>query len=542
MEKFGKNYQKIYYNMVVAISKNKGIGYQGKLPWELPMDMAHFKTITTKTFNESDDKFEFSSQNFINNSKNLFRGNIGITNNKTNLKNMVVMGRSTWESIPLKFRPLKERINVVFSKNEDFKLKNPEQEGNFYSLNNIESFLDLASNLQKKELINEIYIIGGVKIYNEFFNKYPDLCKLIFLTNISKEYPCDVFFDLPTNFKPIHISKTFTDPKDKNELKATFDFRVLINENIKKDEFLMNNFDKVINPYFLKQYPKHEELQYLDILSDIIDNGVFKQDRTGTGTVSKFGASMRFDCSETFPLLTTKDTFWRGIVEELLWFIKGDTNAKHLQEKKVHIWDGNASKEYLNSIGLIDREEGDLGPVYGFQWRHSGAEYKTMNDDYTGQGVDQLLEVIEQIKKNPNSRRIIISAWNPKDLKLMALPPCHVFCQFYVLEGKLNLQMYQRSADMGLGVPFNIASYALLLRMVAHVTGLKPGEFIHTIGDAHIYKNHIDPIKLQLTRDPKPFPILKINKDIKNILDFSIKDFTLENYTHWPKIKMEMAV
>jgi len=241
-------------------------------------------------------------------------------------------------------------------------------------------------------------------------------------------------------------------------------------------------------------------------------------------------------------LLTTKDTYWKGIVEELLWFVNGDTNVKHLQEKKVRIWDGNSSRSYLDSIGLTDREEWDAGPIYGFQWRHSGCEYTSMNEDYSGQGIDQLKIAIEDIKKNPSSRRIIMNAWNPKDLKKMALPPCHVLCQFYIQKEKLNLQMYQRSADMGLGVPFNIASYALLLRMIAQVCNIEPGDFIHVLGDAHVYKNHINELKEQLKRAPKPFPILQINEEVNDIEKFKFSDFKLVNYSPHPKIKMQMAI
>merc|ERR1719361_2901407 len=238
----------------------------------------------------------------------------------------------------------------------------------------------------------------------------------------------------------------------------------------------------------------HEEYGYLTAIREIIEKGVSMEDRTGVGTLSTFGMQMRFDLRKTFPLLTTKRTFWRGVVEELLWFIKGDTNAKHLSEKGVKIWDGNSSREFLDGRGLGHREEGDLGPVYGFQWRHFGAEYGDMHADYTGKGVDQLANVIDLIKNNPNSRRIVMTAWNPKDQPLMALPPCHMFCQFYVANGELSCQMYQRSADMGLGVPFNIASYSLLTRMVAQVCGLKAGDFVHVIGDCHVYMNHVEPL------------------------------------------------
>lgn len=283
-------------------------------------------------------------------------------------------------------------------------------------------------------------------------------------------------------------------------------------------------------------------MQYLNLIRDIMDNGVRKGDRTGTGTMSKFGCQMRFSLRETFPLLTTKRVFWRGVAEELLWFLRGCTNAKTLTDKGVRIWKANGSREYLDRIGLTDREENDLGPVYGFQWRHFGAEYKTMHDDYTGQGVDQLMNVINTIKNKPTDRRIIMSAWNPADLKKMALPPCHMFCQFYVANGELSCQMYQRSCDMGLGVPFNIASYALLTRMIAQVCDLKPGDFIHTLGDAHVYMNHIEPLREQIKREPRAFPTLTIDPNVKDINDFKMEHFKIEGYKPYPKIKMKMAV
>jgi len=286
----------------------------------------------------------------------------------------------------------------------------------------------------------------------------------------------------------------------------------------------------------------HEEQQYLDLIREILDHGVNKGDRTGTGTISKFGAQMRFSLrDDQFPLLTTKRVLWRAVAEELLWFISGNTNAAYLKEKGIKIWDGNGSREYLDKIGLTHREEGDLGPVYGYQWRHFGAKYVDMHTDYTGKGIDQLQIVIDTIKKDPNSRRIIMSAWNPSDLNEMALPPCHMFCQFYVANGELSCQMYQRSADMGLGVPFNIASYALLTRLIATVCGLKPGEFIHSIGDAHIYNNHVDPLKEQLKREPRPFPTLKINPK-SSIDDFKFEDLTLIDYKPHQTIAMEMSV
>ena len=254
---------------------------------------------------------------------------------------------------------------------------------------------------------------------------------------------------------------------------------------------------------------------------------------------------MKYDLSQSFPVLTTKDVFWRGLAEELIWFINGDTNAKLLSDRKIKIWDGNASRKFLDDLGLKDREEWDLGPVYGFQWRHFGAKYEDMHKDYTGEGIDQLADVVKKIKENPESRRIIMSAWNPSAIPEMALPPCHIMAQFYVSgdeKPKLSCQMYQRSCDIGLGVPFNIASYALLTCMLAQVCGLERGEFVHVMGDTHVYQNHIEPLKTQLTRCPHPFPQLELTKDVTEIDKFKFEDFKLVNYTHDKRIKMEMAV
>lgn len=288
---------------------------------------------------------------------------------------------------------------------------------------------------------------------------------------------------------------------------------------------------------------KHDEMQYLELIQHIIDHGSKKEDRTGTGTLSIFGAQMRFSLrNNVFPLLTTKRVFWRGVAEELLWFVSGCTNANELSEKGIHIWDANGSREFLDKQGLHHREVGDLGPVYGFQWRHFGATYDNMHTNYDGQGVDQLADVIHKIKNNPDDRRIIMSAWNPVDLPNMALPPCHSFVQFYVCNGELSCQLYQRSGDMGLGVPFNIASYSLLTYMIAHVCGLKPGDFVHTLGDAHVYLNHIEALKKQLQREPRPFPTLEIAHDVPDIDSFSLDKFKITGYDPHPTIKMQMAV
>jgi len=262
--------------------------------------------------------------------------------------------------------------------------------------------------------------------------------------------------------------------------------------------------------------------QYLDLLRDVLSNGVRKEDRTGTGTLSVFGRQLRFDLQQGFPITTTKQLFIKGVIHELLWFLRGDSNIKYLNDHGVHIWDNWADAE------------GNLGPIYGAQWRRwEGAG---------GQTVDQIAQVVEQLKINPDSRRIMVSAWNVADLDSMRLPPCHCMFQFYVANGRLSCQLYQRSADLFLGVPFNIASYSLLAMMLAQVTQLAPGEFIHTFGDAHIYTNHMEQVNLQLSRQPRPLPRMLLNPDVKSIFDFKYQDFTLVDYNPHPPIPAPIAV
>ncbi|KAF7980586.1 hypothetical protein HWV62_37340 [Athelia sp. TMB] len=296
----------------------------------------------------------------------------------------------------------------------------------------------------------------------------------------------------------------------------------------------------------------HEENQYLELIRRVLKEGESRPDRTGTGTLSIFAPpSFRFSLADnTLPLLTTKRTFLRGIVEELLWFIHGSTDAKLLSARGIKIWDGNGSKAFLESRGLGHRREGDLGPVYGFQWRHFGAEYKDCDSSYEGKGVDQLKECIQKIKENPTDRRIILSAWNPADIPLMALPPCHMMCQFYVhlsppdsgAPNRLSCLMYQRSADLGLGIPFNIASYALLTHMVAQVTGTVAHELIIQLGDAHVYKDHVEALQVQLEREPRAFPKLKWKREVKDIDEFVSEDVIVEGYAPHPTIAMKMSV
>ncbi|KAI1135523.1 thymidylate synthase [Hypoxylon sp. FL0543] len=308
---------------------------------------------------------------------------------------------------------------------------------------------------------------------------------------------------------------------------------------------------------------KHEEYQYLDLVREILDHGERRPDRTGTGTYSIFAPRpLKFSLNENgkpiLPLLTTKRVFLRAVIAELLWFIEGNTSSSSLSAQDVKIWDGNGSREFLDNLGLTDREVGDLGPVYGFQWRHFGAEYVDAKTDYTGQGYDQLADVIHKLRNNPYDRRMILSAWNPKDLKKMVLPPCHMFAQFYVSfprqneesngdqkkpKGHLHCQLYQRSCDMGLGVPFNIASYALLTHMLAHVCNLVPGSLTHVMGDAHVYVDHVDALKVQLEREPRPFPELQLTPENGDSIDgWKVEDIKVLGYEPHKTIPMKMSV
>ncbi|CAO2815025.1 unnamed protein product [Amaranthus hypochondriacus] len=500
------------YQVVVAATKEMGIGKDGKLPWKLPTDLKFFKDVTLQTSNSEK-------------------------------KNAVIMGRKTWESIPLKYRPLPGRLNVILTRSPEFSVGNLDD---VVTCGSMDLALESLATAPYDVLIEKVFVIGGGQILRETLNAQD--CDAIHLTEIETNIECDTFIpSVDTSlFHPWYSSF----PVVENDIRFSFVTYTRVRRNADEVGTLMNDTKSNSGKFevqdfsFLPQkvFDRHEEHLYLKLIQETLLSGNLKDDRTGTGTLSKFGCQMRFNLRKTFPLLTTKRVFWRGVVEELLWFISGSTNAKVLKEKGIHIWDGNASRIYLDSIGLPDREEGDLGPVYGFQWRHFGARYTDMHADYTGQGFDQLLDVIHKIKNKPDDRRIILSAWNPSDLKLMALPPCHMFAQFYVANGELSCQMYQRSADMGLGVPFNIASYALLTCMIAHVCDLHPGDFIHVIGDTHVYRNHIEPLEKQLQNLPKPFPVLKINPDKKNIDSFVASDFMLVGYDPHQKIEMKMAV
>lgn len=506
------------FEIVVAATRTTwGIGKSGGLPWRLPGDMAFFKELTS-TVEASPVSVAATS-----------------SASGSTLQNAVIMGRKTYESIPKKFRPLDNRLNVVLSRSETIReeLALPED---VLVAKTFDEALNMLSIGPVSGNVSKVFVIGGGTVYNEAISS--PFCAAVHLTEVDKDYEgMDTFFPaVPASaFRLVSKSRVI------NERET--DYRFTKYERYPDSYFAEEAIPEQVFSKVTPPSANPEEMQYLDCIRDIIENGVYRGDRTGTGTVSKFGVQMRFSCRDgAFPLLTTKKVFWRGVAEELLWFVKGSTNAKELSDKNIHIWDGNGSREFLDSRGLSHREEGDLGPVYGFQWRHFGAEYGTMHDDYTGKGVDQLAECINKIKNNPNDRRIICSAWNPADLDKMALPPCHMFMQFYVADGEVSCQMYQRSADMGLGVPFNIASYSLLLVMVAQVCGLKPGEFVHTIGDAHVYSNHIDALKEQLQREPRAFPTIEINPEVKDIDGFNYSDFKIVGYQPDAAIKMKMAV
>jgi dihydrofolate reductase/thymidylate synthase len=470
------------FSIVVAATRLGAIGLNNDLPWgrALTRDLANYKRITSETADP-------------------------------NKMNAVIFGRKTWESLPVKAKPLKGRLNVVITQSPSV-IDSASSLADTLCFPSFRSALEALSSPPHTEKVEKLFLVGGAGLIASSTN-LPQ-CKSIFLTEVLKEFPSDV--------KIAPINRSLFDLVESSEL--------LIDNDV---PFQFLRFDR---------RAVHEERQYLDLVDRVISTGTVKGDRTGTGTISIFGAQMRFDLRKSFPLLTTKRVFWRGVLEELLWLVRGATDSKQLAEKKVHIWDDNGSREFLDKLGFQSREVGDLGPVYGFQWRHFGAQYVDCRSDYRGQGVDQLAQIIETIKKNPNDRRILMSAWNPVDIPKMALPPCHIMCQFYVANGELSCQMYQRSCDLGLGVPFNIASYSLLTCMIAHVCGLKPGDFVHTLGDAHVYSNHVEPLRVQLEREPKPFPTLKIKRDVKSIDEFTADDFLLENYQCHEAIKMQMAV
>jgi dihydrofolate reductase/thymidylate synthase len=460
------------FNIIVAIDKDGGISRDGELPWDSPEDMNFFKSTTTG-----------------------------------NGKNVVIMGRLTYESIPGKFRPLRKRKNVVISSSIE-----PASEP---LISVYPSILEALKGLGNQNGYDEIFIMGGGRIYDDILENYLYLCDKIYLTKFKASYQCDMAID-----------------------NQKIESLPLALDVVKSNDY--NRF--VFSPSI-----KHEEYQYLKALKNTVNSGDVKPDRTGVGTLSTFGVNFKFDIRDRIPILTTKQVWIEGIIKELLFFISGKTDTKILENQGVNIWKGNTSKTYLEKIGL-NYDEGVMGPCYPHQLRHYGASYFGPNENYENKGIDQLQNVIDQIKSDPHSRRLIISYWNPNQLKEMALPPCHIIVQFNVVFDNSNLNkyldcsVYQRSMDAFLGGPFNIASYSILTHMIAFITDLKPRNLIYNIGDFHIYKNHIEQVKKQITRTPRPFPKLTFRRqdEIKKIDDFTLDDFMIEGYEACGKIKADM--
>lgn len=474
--------------------------------------------------------------------------------------NAVVMGHNTWKSLPTKFKPLPDRLNIILSRTPD----SVQSDGNNVMVKSDfnQAITDLE-NLQKIGKICDIFVMGGSNIYEQALDDVR--LKKVYLTRIqllagAEKDKTDktvktVKTDIDDSLEFIKCSRLQLHSSDM--IWASPYYRYTLQRGYYKDRIAEYQFCVYQKTNFVSYLDtvqglaptdsmmvggdNYEERQYLELLQKVVEYGDRRTGRNGA-TRSIFGVRMEFNLKTgKIPLLTTKKMAWKTVIRELLWFLSGDTNAKTLQDQKVRIWDGNSSREYLDSIGLTDREVGDLGPVYGFQWRHFGADYQTCHDDYTGQGVDQIMECLRQIRETPTSRRILFTGWNPKALSEMALPPCHLLCQFFVeSDDYLSLQLYQRSGDSFLGIPFNIFSYSALLIMFSQLTGKKPGRMIHVVGDFHIYENHLEAVTKQLQRAPRCFPSLSVVSHDR-LEDYTIDDFTLHDYNPWSGIKAPMA-
>jgi dihydrofolate reductase/thymidylate synthase len=480
-------------NLIVSVTQNYLIGIKNDLLITSKDDLTRFYKITTSKYPEGD-------------------------------TNIVIMGYNTWISIPEDKKPLKNRLNIVITLNNQSEIKESD---------NLKVFGDLHSSIEycNENAIGKVFIIGGQSIYEQCIQNYK--IDTIYLTKFIDDY----------RFKKTDETKSFpfeilSDFKCVNQVDNLDDCTIYADTGPYKGKIKIKYCT-----YQFKNSMNKGEYQYLNILKKVCNEGILGHTRNGE-TISLFGERMEFDMNDGFPLLTTKKMGYKTILRELLWFISGSTSNKDLQDKNVNIWNQNSTRKFLDSRNL-NYEEGDLGPVYGFQWRHSGAEYKDRNTDYTDKGVDQLQNVIDLIKNDPHSRRIIINSWNPSDLDKMALPPCHVMCQFNVNTEKrtLNCQLYQRSGDMFLGVPFNIASYAFLLHIISDMTRYKPGKLIHILGDTHIYKNHLKSVNKQLDRIPQQFPRLEISEDLSKISIDELKEeyFQIKDYKSYDKITAIMS-
>ena len=488
------------FNIVVSINNHHLIGENDKLLIHSKKDLRNFQKITTNQYPEGK-------------------------------QNIIIMGYKTWMSIPESKRPLKKRMNIILTRKHYV-----------HETDNVKPFQNLKEALDWANDKGNIFVIGGSQIFDECCKpEYIQFLDTIYVTKFNDNYhPRNTTHSFPlqlfNNMKLISKSDIHNEICDRPHLETE-------PENIYERYFkdpIVKSVSFTFNVYQKKQNINEDEKQYLDLLKKIIQKGNQIQSRNSL-VYSLFGEKMEFDLQKGFPLLTTKHVGYKTILRELLWFIKGSTSNYELNEKNVHIWDMNSSREFLDSRNL-DYEEGDLGPVYGFQWRHFGAEYKSSSSDYSDQGIDQLKNIIDLIKNDPHSRRIILNSWNAADIDKMALPPCHVMCQFNVNtnDKTLNCQLYQRSGDMFLGVPFNIASYSFLTCILAKITGYTPGKFIHILGDAHIYDSHIDAVNKQLERVPYQFPQLLISDELSDIDTIQEDYFIIQNYNHYPKIKAPM--
>ena len=504
----------IKHNMIISViaaftNNGKGIGKNGVLPWKLKKDMSYFKAMT-------------------------------IPHNKL-FQNAVIMGRKTWDSIPEQFRPLKDRVNIVITRNKNLLgIKETECEEDI--VNNViyekdgvyfTNSLFGAYEFSKEKNIHECFVIGGEQIYKQAFEMMNESYKVnkIYTTTIYKKFECDTFFpptDFETDYKLCHVYPI----EEENDI--YFRFLTYYSKKYMKKHDVSCIFENT------------EENEALKSMEQIMRFGQERIERTGVGTRSLFGLSWKYDISSNFPLMTTKRMFFRGIFEELALYISGKTDNKILQEKNIHIWDGNTSREFLDKRGLTNYPEGDMGETYGFNMRHYGANYIDCHHDYSGQGFDQLQYVINSIKNDPSSRRMLINLWNPATCHKAALPSCMMQYQFYVRTDlkKLDLQVYLRSSDYFLANNWNVCTAALLVYMICNLEDidLTPGEITVVTGDTHIYNNHLDAVKENLKRTPRPFPQLFIKEKKKSLEDFTYEDIKLVGYTPYPSIKAEMAV
>jgi dihydrofolate reductase/thymidylate synthase len=515
--------------IVVAATQKRGIGWIGDLPWpKIKEDFQHFQRLTTTS-----DDTEVADQK--------------------QKQNAVIVGRKTFVSIG---KPLPSRFNIVVSQTfqnaQDLlkEMKIQKKDGTMENVVLVPSYEEAKKFAFSCPKINKVFVIGGRQIYSAALKDKS--CKGIHLTQILRDFPCDVMFPrIPPSFQLMEVSQIQT-TKDIPFQFLTYSRKEMKRRSKSKSKSKAKAKAKVTNQRqnlllsikkSLSAIHHNNDLQYRDLVQLVLETGESRGDRTGVGTISCFGFQLRLILTKDFPVLTLRQIFFRGSALELLWMISGCTNTNWLSEKGVKIWDLNSNRKFLDQKGFYERKEGDIGPMYGFQWRHAGAKYIDCNTDYKGQGVDQLAEVIRLIKQDPESRRIFLNSWNVKDLDLMCLPPCHVSAQFYVSRKRyLSCHVYQRSADLALGVPFNMIGYALLTHFIAHICDLTPLELLFSYGDVHIYKNHIEDMKELVRREPKPPPRLAFQRKVCDIDDFRIEDLKLVGYTSHPKMLLKMAV